>query len=43
MTWAYSNATFAIALPSEKTEAILHGTVAAFAFFGCRAQRTVVG
>ena len=35
MTWAYSNATFAIALPSEKTEAILHGTVAALAFFGC--------
>jgi len=33
-TWAYSNATFAIALPSEKTEAILHGTVAALAFFG---------
>jgi hypothetical protein len=35
VTWAYSNATFAIALPSEKTEAILHGTVAAFAFFRC--------
>ncbi|MCH8150579.1 MAG: IS21 family transposase, partial [Planctomycetes bacterium] len=33
VTWAYSNATFAIALPSEKTEAILHGTVEAFAFF----------
>ena len=33
MTWAWSNATFAIALPSEKTEAILHGTVAAFEFF----------
>jgi transposase len=33
MTWAYSNATFAIALPSEKTESILHGTVAAFEFF----------
>lgn len=33
MTWAYSNATFAIARPSEKTEAILHGTVAAFEFF----------
>ncbi|MEX2306184.1 MAG: hypothetical protein WD738_01245 [Pirellulales bacterium] len=27
VTWAYSNATFAIALPSEKTEAILHGRV----------------
>ena len=35
VTWAYSNATFMIALPSEKTEAILHGTVAAFAFFRC--------
>ena len=35
VTWAFSNATFMIALPSEKTEAILHGTVAAFAFFGC--------
>jgi transposase len=34
MTWAYSNATFMIALPSEKTEAILHGTVQALAFFG---------
>lgn len=33
VTWAYSNATFAIALPSEKTEAILHGTVAALEFF----------
>lgn len=38
MTWAYSNATFAIALPSEKTEAILHGTAAAFAFFGAVPQ-----
>jgi transposase len=35
VTWAYSNATFMIALPSEKTEAILHGTTAAFEFFGC--------
>ena len=33
MTWAWSNATFAMALPSEKTEAILHGTVSAFSFF----------
>lgn len=33
VTWAHSNATFAIGLPSEKTEAILHGTVEAFAFF----------
>lgn len=35
ITWAYSNACFAIALPSEKIEAILHGTVQAFEFFGC--------
>jgi transposase len=34
-TWAYSNCPFALALPSEKTEAILHGLVEAFAFFGC--------
>lgn len=34
-TWAYSNCPFAIALPSERTEAILHGLVEAFAFFGC--------
>jgi transposase len=33
-TWAYSNAPFAIALPFERTEAILHGMVAAFDFFG---------
>jgi transposase len=32
-TWAYSNCPFAIALPSERTEAILHGMVEAFAFF----------
>ena len=35
VTWAYSGAVFAIALPSEKTEAILHGTCRAFGFFGC--------
>jgi len=35
VTWAWSNATFAIGLPSEKTEAILHGTVAAMEYFGC--------
>jgi transposase len=34
-TWSYSNYPFAIALPSERTEAILHGLVEAFAFFGC--------
>lgn len=35
ITWAYSNATFAIALPSEKVEAIMHGTTLAFDFFDC--------
>jgi transposase len=34
ITWAYSNATFAIAVPSEKVESILYGTVEAFEFFG---------
>ncbi len=35
LTWAWSNRSFAIALPSEKVEAILHGTREAFEFFGC--------
>jgi transposase len=35
VTWAYSNAPFAVALPTERTEAILHGLVEAFVFFGC--------
>jgi transposase len=35
VTWAYSNCPFALALPSERTEAILHGLVEAFGFFGC--------
>ena len=34
MTWAYSYCPFAIALPTERTEAILHGLVEAFTFFG---------
>lgn len=34
VTWSYSNAPFALALPSERTEAVLHGPVEAFAFFG---------
>ena len=34
-TWAYSNASFVLALPFERTEAILAGMVAAFKFFGC--------
>jgi transposase len=33
--WAYSYCPFVIALPSERTEAILHGSVQAFEFFGC--------
>ncbi len=34
VTWSYSNCPFAIALPSERTEAVLHGLAEAFAFFG---------
>src|SRR5271166_319184 len=33
-TWAYSNAPFVLALPFERTEAILEGMVEAFEFFG---------
>ena len=33
VTWSYSNAPFAIALPTERTEAVLHGLCEAFAFF----------
>jgi transposase len=33
--WSYSNYPFALALPTERTEAILAGLVEAFAFFGC--------
>lgn len=33
--WAYSNYPFVLALPFERTEAILAGMVAAFEFFGC--------
>ena len=35
VTWSYSNAPFAIALPTERTEAVLHGLCEAFEFFGC--------
>jgi len=35
MTWSFSNCPFGLALPSECTEAILHGMVEGFAFFGC--------
>jgi transposase len=33
--WAYSNYSFAQAMPTERTEAILAGMVTAFEFFGC--------
>jgi transposase len=33
--WAYSNYSFAQAMPTERTEAILAGMVSAFEFFGC--------
>lgn len=33
-SWAYSNAPFVLAMPFERTEAILEGMVAAFEFFG---------
>jgi transposase len=35
VTWSYSNCPFAVALPTERTEAVLHGLAEAFAFFGC--------
>jgi transposase len=35
VTWSYSNGPFALALPTERTEAVLHGLVEAFTFFGC--------
>jgi transposase len=35
LAWAFSYAPFAIALPTERTEAILHGMVEGFEFFGC--------
>jgi len=34
-TWSYSNCPFVLALPTERTESILHGLAEAFAFFGC--------
>ncbi len=37
-TWAYSNYPFVLALPFERTEAILAGMIAAFEFFGCVAK-----
>jgi transposase len=35
LVWSHSNCPFAMALPSERTEAILEGMVQGFAFFGC--------
>jgi len=35
LVWSYSNAPFAIALPTQKNEAILEGMTQAFEFFGC--------
>lgn len=34
LTWSYSHAPFAIAMPTEKIEAVLSGMVAGFEFFG---------
>jgi transposase len=36
--WAYSHYPFVMALPTERTEAILAGMVAAFEFFACAAR-----
>jgi len=38
VTWAHSYRPFAIALPTERVEAILHGMRAAFEWFGCVAR-----
>ncbi len=35
LTWSHSGYRFAVALPSEQTEAILAGMVQGFEFFGC--------
>jgi transposase len=37
-TWSFSNCPFAMAVPTERIEAILTGMVAAFEFFGCVAR-----
>lgn len=34
-TWSHSNYPFAIAMPTERIEAVLSGMVSAFNFFGC--------
>jgi len=37
-TWSYSHARFAMALPTERTEAVLEGLTQALTFFGCVPQ-----
>jgi len=39
VTWSYSNAPFAVALPTERAEAVLQGLCDAFDFFGCKSPR----
>jgi hypothetical protein len=38
VTWSFSHALFLIAVPSQRTESVLHGMVAAFEFFGAVAR-----
>jgi len=38
VTWSFSHALFMLALPSQRTESVLTGMVAAFEFFGCVAH-----
>jgi len=35
LVWSYANAPFAMAFPTQRTEAILEGMTQAFEFFGC--------
>jgi len=35
LVWSYSNYPFAVALPTQRTEAILEGMVQGFEYFGC--------
>lgn len=38
VTWSFSHAVFMIGLPSQRSESVLHGMVAAFEFFGAVAR-----
>lgn len=38
VAWSFSHAVFLIAVPSQRTESVLHGMVAAFEFFGAVAR-----